>query len=68
MSTNADVVKVTARELQPGDWVRTGISLAMVDTVKVGRKWVTIELVGKATPLRVRLDMPWTVSRKTPDF
>lgn len=62
--TARTISEVLARDLLPGDWIRTGIDLAVVESVKVGRVWATVHLVGKRTPLRVKVDMSWTVSRR----
>jgi hypothetical protein len=55
---------VHVRDFQPGDRIRTGIGPATVESVKVGRVWATVRLVGKRVPMTLQVDETWTVRRE----
>lgn len=62
---NTTITDMQVRDLLPGDMIRTGIRVAVVESVKVGRVWATVMLVGERAAMHLQLDEVWTVSRKT---
>lgn len=61
-----EAIDLPARDFQRGDWIAPGGRVAAIESVKVGRVRVTLQLVGRRTPLRLQVDEVWTVNRRKP--